>query len=220
MISITPDSAIISKYTQGNLISDHYVISFDILVSPFIFSEHVKHYRNISKINLQLFINSVYAYISINNTSLVNYISYDNFNDALRYSINVHSPLIISTKKYCTHSPWFNNDIVLLRRILRYHHLKFKRSKCFTNLESFKNIRSLYKNKLSAAKSSFYTDKLNKYGTSSKEAFKLAFALIGINRNKNYQMVLMLICVIYLLTFFKNSFKNNRRSSCSKFYLF
>ena len=100
LIIIPPDSAIISKPTQGNLISDHYVISFDILVSPFILSDHVKHYRNISKINLQLFINSVYAYISIHDTSLANYISYDNFNDALRYSLDAHSPLLIRTKKY------------------------------------------------------------------------------------------------------------------------
>ena len=42
----------------------------------------------------------------------------------------------------------------------------------------------MYKKKLSAAKSSFYTDKLNKYGTSSKKSFKLAFSLIGKNRNK------------------------------------
>ena len=185
LIIIPPDSAIISKPTQGNLISDHYVISFDILVSPFILSDHVKHYRNISKINLQLFINSVYAYISIHDTSLPNYISYDNVNDALRYSLDAHSPLLIRTKKYGAHSPWFNNDLVLLRRRLRYHQMKFKRSNCFTHLESFKNIRSLYKKKLSAARSSFYTDKLNKYGTSTKEAFKLAFSLIGKNRNKN-----------------------------------
>ena len=107
LIIILPDSAIISKPTQGNLLSDHYIISFDIRVSHFIFSDHVKHYRKISKINLQLFINSVYAYISIHNTSLANYISYDNLNDALRYSLDAHSPLIISTNKYGAHSPWF-----------------------------------------------------------------------------------------------------------------
>ena len=138
LIIIPPDSAIISKPIQGILISEYYVISFDILVSPFIFSDHVKHYRYISKINLQFFINSVYAYISIHNTSLDNYISYDNFYDALRYSHDAHSSLIISTKKYGAHSPWFNNDLVLLRRRLRYHHLKFNRSKSITHLESFK----------------------------------------------------------------------------------
>ena len=42
----------------------------------------------------------------------------------------------------------------------------------------------MYKNKLSAAKSSFYTDKLNKYGNYSKESFRLAFSLIGKNWNK------------------------------------
>ena len=131
-----------------------------------------------------MFINSVYAYISIHNTSLANYISYDNFNDALRYTLDAHSPLIISIKKYGAHYPWFNNDLVLLRRRLRYLQLKLERSKYFTHLEYFKNIRSVYKKKLSAAKSSFYTDKLNKYGTSSKEAFKLAFSLIGKNCNK------------------------------------
>ena len=47
LIIIPPDSAIISKPTQGNLISDHYVISFYILVSAFMFSDHLKHYRNI-----------------------------------------------------------------------------------------------------------------------------------------------------------------------------
>ena len=39
LINILPDSAIISKPNQGNLISDHYVISFDIMFSHFIFSE-------------------------------------------------------------------------------------------------------------------------------------------------------------------------------------
>ena len=140
---IPSDSAIISKPTQGNLISDHYIISFDILISPFIFSDHVKYYRNISKINLQLFINSVYVYIYIHNTFLANYISYSNFNDALRYYLDTHSPLTFITKKYGAHSPWFNNDLILLRRRLRYHQLKFKRSKFFSHLESFKNIRSL-----------------------------------------------------------------------------
>ena len=122
--------------------------------------------------------------MSFYNTSLANYISDDNFNDALRYSLDAHSPLIISTKTYGAHSPWFNNDLVILRRRLCYYQLKFKRSKCFTHLESFKNIGSLYKKRLSAAKSSFYIDKLNKYGTSSKETFKLAFSLFGKNRNK------------------------------------
>ena len=135
-------------------------------------------------ISVYIYIHSVYSYISFHNTSLANYISYNNFNDALRYSLDTHSPLIISTKKYGSHSPWFINDLVLLRRILHYQQLKFKRSNFFTNLESFKNIRSLYKKKLSAAKSSLYTDQLNKYRTSSKEDFKLAFCLIGKNRNK------------------------------------
>ena len=122
-------------------------------------------------IPIQLFINFVYTYISIHNTSLANYIFYDNFYDALQYFIDAHSPLIISTKKYGAHSPLFNNDLVLLRRRLRYHQLKFKISTFFTHLESFKNIRSMYKTKLSAEKSSFYTDELNKYGISSKEYF-------------------------------------------------
>ena len=42
----------------------------------------------------------------------------------------------------------------------------------------------MYRKKLSAAIYSFYTDKLNKYGTSSKEDFKVAFSLIGNNRGK------------------------------------
>ena len=96
LIIIHLDSAIISKPIKGNLISDHYVISFDpIFVSTFIFSDHLKHYRNISKINLQLIINSVYAYISIHNISLANYIYYDNFNDTLRYSLDAQCALHI-----------------------------------------------------------------------------------------------------------------------------
>ena len=42
----------------------------------------------------------------------------------------------------------------------------------------------MYKKKISAEKSSFYTDKLNKYDTYFKEAFKLAFSQIDKNRNK------------------------------------
>ena len=60
LIIIPHISDIISKPTQGNIIVDHYIISFDILISPFIFSNHLKHYKNI---NLQLFVNSIYSYI-------------------------------------------------------------------------------------------------------------------------------------------------------------
>ena len=73
LISI-PILNIISKPTQGNINSDHHVIYFDILVSPFIFNEHAKHYRNISKINLQLFVNYVYTYISLHSTHVLKYI--------------------------------------------------------------------------------------------------------------------------------------------------
>ena len=52
MIIIPPDVAIISKATQCNLISDHCVISFDILVSHFICSDYIKYYKTISKINI------------------------------------------------------------------------------------------------------------------------------------------------------------------------
>ena len=99
------------KPTQGNLMSDHYIIYFDILVSSFIFSDHVKNTTEL----IQKLINncSSILYISFHNTSLANYISYDNFNDALRYSLDAPSPLIISTKKCSAHFPWFNNNLVL-----------------------------------------------------------------------------------------------------------
>ena len=77
---------------------------------------------------------------------------WSNSNKLTAYALYIYSPLIINTKKYGAHSPWFNNDLVILRVRHRYRQLEFKRSKYLTHLEYFKNIRSLYKKKIISRK--------------------------------------------------------------------
>ena len=48
-----------------------------------------------------------------------------------------------------------------------------------SDLCSFKVCLSLYRKKLLSTKSSYFTDLLCKYGTSSKQAYNLSFTLVG-----------------------------------------
>ena len=70
---------------------------------------------------------------------------------------------------------------------------------------SFKVCRSLYSKKLVPTKSSYFTDLLCKYGTSSKQAYNLSFTLVG----KSKPMHLPDQPYIVLCSSFANFFQNN-----------
>ena len=66
-----------------------------------------------------------------------------------------------------------------MRRYLRLLQANYYISKTCNDLYLFKSCCSKYKKKLNESKSSYYIDKLNSYGSSSKETFKLSYTLLG-----------------------------------------
>ena len=109
---------------------------------------------------------------------------YDNFNAAISNSLEIFAPVIKSINRSFSKSPWFNNELVNLRRTLRKLQNRYQVSNLESDLKSFKVCRSLYRTKLITLKSSYFTDKLNNFGMSSKQAFQLSFKLIGRDQNR------------------------------------
>ena len=107
------------------------------------------------------------------------YSLFDTFNTALSNSLDFYDPSTTITHLNHSKSPWFNTELTHMRKSLRRLQSIYASSKMNSNLCSFKKCRSLYRKKLLYTKSSYFTEFLCKYGTSSKQAYNLSFTLVG-----------------------------------------
>ena len=182
---ISPSSSdIVSSPSQSFLISDHFVVTFELILPPSTSPRPERSFRKISAINIPSFVNSIFSRLYNPQSLLVFDSLYDNFNAAISNSLEIFAPVIKSINRSFSKSPWFNNELVNLRRTLRKLQNRYQVSNLESDLKSFKVCRSLYRTKLITLKSSYFTDKLNNFGMSSKQAFQLSFKLIGRDQNR------------------------------------
>ena len=104
---------------------------------------------------------------------------FDAFNTALSNSLDFYAPSTTLTHRNHPKSPWFNTELTNMRKSLRRLQSIYASTKMNADLCSFKVCRSLYRKKLLSTKSSYFTNLLCKYGTSSKQAYNLSFTLVG-----------------------------------------
>ena len=129
-----------------------------------------RYFRNISPINQPLFLNSVFDHMNSITSPLYDPDSlFDAFNMAVYNSLELYAPLTTLTHCNYSKSTWFNTELTNMRKSLRHLQSIYASSKMNSDLCSFKTCRSLYRKKLLSTKSSYFTDLLCKYGTSSKK---------------------------------------------------
>ena len=185
ILVISPSSSdIVSSPSQSFLISDHFVVTFELILPPSTSPRPDRSFRKISAINIPSFVNSIFSRLDNPQSLLVVDSLYDNFNAAISNSLEIFAPVIKSINRSVSKSPWFNNELVNLRRTLRKLQNRYQVTNLESDLKSFKVCRSLYRTKLITLKSSYFTDKLNNFGMSSKQAFQLSFKLIGRDQNR------------------------------------
>ena len=143
-------------------------------------TQSLRYLRNISSINQPLVVNSVFDHMNNITSPLPGPESlFDSFNKALSNSLDFYVTSTTLTHRNHPKSPWFNTELTNMIKSLRRLQSIYASSKMNSDLCSFKVCRSLYRKKLLSTKSSYFTDLLCKYGTSSKQAYNLSFTLVG-----------------------------------------
>ena len=200
------DSNLISSPTQSTLISDHFAILFVLQLSVVHNTRSLRYFRNISSINQSLFVNSVFDHMNSITSPLSNPDSlFDAFNAALSNSLYFYAPS--TTLTHCNHpkSPLFNTKLTNMRESLRRLQSIYASSKMNSDLCSFKVCHSLYSKKLLSTKSSYFTDLLCKYGTSSKQAYP---SLVGKSKPRHLPNQPDTVLCSSFANFFQNKVSN------------
>ena len=133
----------------------------------------------IPAINITSFVRSVCSQLDIHQCYLLPDSLFDNFNSAVSNYLELFAPITESPNRSYSKSPWFSNNLVNLRRSLRRLQTKYQSTNLDSYLKAFKVYRSIYRCRLLTYKSSYFTGKLNNFGMSFKQAFKLSFKSIG-----------------------------------------
>ena len=168
-------SDIISNTVTHNLITDHYIVLFNIHVpKPTRLSKTIK-IRNIAKIDISKFmedfINNIY--ICGNNKTL------SHFDYILSSTLDVHAPIKQKSIIVRDNSKWFNNNLVTEKRKLRKAEKCWRRSKSTTDFDIFLLCRQQYRSLLKTTKENYYTDLLTNAGKDYKKIFKISNTLLG-----------------------------------------
>ena len=95
-----------------------------------------------------------------------------------------------------------------MRKSLRRLQSIYASSKMNSDLFSFKVCRSLYRKKLLSTKSSYFTNLLCKFGTSSKQAYNLSFTLVGKSKPRHLPVQPDTVLCSSFANFFQNKVSN------------
>ena len=203
------DSNLISSPTQSTLISDHFAILFVLQLTVVHNTRPPRYFRNIFSINQPLFVNSVFDHMNNITSPLSDPDSlFDAFNTALSNSLDFYAPSTTLTHRNNPKSPWFNTELTNMRKSLRRLQSIYASSKMNSDLCSFKVCRSLYRKKLLSTKSSYFTNLLCKYGTSSKQAYNLSFTLVGKSKPRHLPDQPDTVLCSSFANFFQNKVSN------------
>ena len=110
---------------------------------------------------------------------------FDAFNTALSNSFDFYAPSTTLTHRNHPKPPWFNTEPTNMRKSLRRLQSIYASSKMKSDMCSFKVCRSLYRKNLLSTKSSYFTNLLCKYDTSSKQPYNLSFTLVGKSKSRH-----------------------------------
>ena len=131
------DPNLILYPTQSSLISDHFFILFDFNLPVIQINRLSRSFQKMSSINKQMCVNSLFNQLSNSISSdlstLFNY-----FNLALSYSLDILVPSITLISRTYYIFPWFNIELVNLRKLLGRLQHKYASSKLESDLISFK----------------------------------------------------------------------------------
>ena len=159
--------------TAGCFISDHCMIKVKIDITRPKPTYKQINFRKVKDIDVDLFRQDLLnlplfsqdrSTLSIENLCL-------SFDRSLSELLDRHAPLISKSVRDSNCTPWYTDELHELKREKRRCEDKFKRFKIFTDLVSFKTLRSQYIYQCNQAKKRYFTDLIIDCGNDQRRLF-------------------------------------------------
>ena len=159
------------------LLSDHFVISFDLLFRKSVREKRKIISRNISAIDMHDFRTDVHNLLgSATQSDSTDPLGV--YNTCLRQLLDRHAPLVTRTVMEHTSAPWMTLEIKQAKVQRRLAERKWRESGLAVHREIYVKQRNLMSHMISKAKKDYLCDKIVKCGN-SRELFRLSSQMMG-----------------------------------------
>ncbi len=146
-------------------ISHHFLVEFDVAVSPNKREYKTIYYRNLKAIDSVSFQQDISSKLSISATTTLA-INAKSYNEVMTGVLNDHAPMKSKTIKIVPNAPWFDCEYEHLRKLRRKAEKTYRRSGLDADKENYKKLRKQTTDLAYAKKRKFYSDKLEESSNS------------------------------------------------------
>ena len=175
---------IVSNLVQGEMISDHFAVLFDLHIPTRPKQEKIIRFRQVKDINISKFARDLQAalvpFSSTNQCELS--VLVDGYNQALASTLDQHAPLKTKKIVYEHYQPWY---CTMLGDAIR-NHRKLERTwradvNCKEKWAAFDKQRKLTQEIIKKKEKEYYHQLFREKATNPKEVFSIANALLARN---------------------------------------
>lgn len=176
---------IVKQCSVGELLSDHFSITFKINVKGQNSVKQYMKYRNMKKINIGNFRRDIKECLEFtpNNSSTTAYLNFlvNKYNSSTK-ALDKHAPEKVGNITVRKPNPWTNAEIKKLKAEKRKAEKKWKRSKNPTDYQSYKEKRNEFNKLLNDLKTQQLSANIQKNKGNTRALFKIINATL--NRNQ------------------------------------
>ena len=112
-------------------------------------------------------------------STFADYPDINSLDSSLLKTLNRLAPTLTKTITPRLNTKWFNRNLSLTKRQLRYTEKKWRKHKSEENLTSFKQLFSKYRQLIKKAKREYYTDTITAAGNNAKKLYQISNSLLG-----------------------------------------
>ena len=170
------DNTILHGLKQGDLISDHNMITFLINTEKPEIQRKVVSYRKIKDIDMNIFKQNVSHSLNISDIMDVTTAA-EEYDKTMRVILDEAAPIITKTLTVRPQVPWFSDELRSLKRIKRHKEKEYKTHATDANLGAFRESRTTYQNAIQQAKEHHYNDMICEAGGDQKKLFRIVNSL-------------------------------------------
>ena len=177
VIGETNSSVRITECEQGELLSDHHSINFQISVPKDKIWRRTITNRNYKSFDKEKFVTEV---LDLHNRNLKNVTDLaNNLEVALKEGLNKNAPETTKTITVRPVNPWFNDELKEQKRRVRNREKIWRKYREIHQFQAFKNEQKTYKNMIIQLRRSALSSKVAEMKGDSKKLFKLVENLTG-----------------------------------------
>ena len=212
VITAKAQHPIFTAVRPTSLITDHYAVECELLLSkPDRLKRHVT-YRKYSAINNSSFAADLELFnISADEEDPVALLA--GYDTCLRTIVVAHAPLVSRTITVRPMTPWHTNDLTEEKRTLRRAERLWRKSGLIVHRQIFTDCRNTFRTSLKTARSEYYRSEISKAGGNMRLFYSIADSLLGRKVNRPLPEVAD-ESHSALATRFQRSFKEKIESLC------